>query len=54
MELYIHSPNTPSWRDAQLKKTQGQLYFTFTSCQVIEGKVTGNQIRAKGFQIIRR
>jgi len=23
-------PNTPSWRGAQSKKAQGQLYFTFT------------------------
>jgi hypothetical protein len=23
VELYLHSPNTPSWRDAQLKKAQG-------------------------------
>jgi hypothetical protein len=28
MELYIHSPNTPSWRGAQLK-AQRQLYLTF-------------------------
>jgi hypothetical protein len=26
VELYLHSPNTPSWRGAQLK-AQGQLYF---------------------------
>jgi hypothetical protein len=25
LELYLHSPNTPSWRGAQLK-AQGQLY----------------------------
>jgi len=25
--LYFHSPNTPSWRGAQLKKAQGRLYF---------------------------
>jgi hypothetical protein len=32
VELYLHSPNTPSWRGAQLKEAQGQLYllpFTF-------------------------
>jgi hypothetical protein len=30
VELYIYSPNTPSWRGAQLKEAQGQLYlFTF-------------------------
>jgi hypothetical protein len=27
MELYLHSPNTPSWRSTQLKKTRGQLYL---------------------------
>jgi len=24
MELYLRSPNTPSWRGAQLKKSQGR------------------------------
>jgi hypothetical protein len=28
VELYLHSPNTPSWRDAQLGGAQGQLCFT--------------------------
>jgi hypothetical protein len=27
VELYIHSPNMPSWHDAQLKTAQGQLYL---------------------------
>jgi hypothetical protein len=27
VELYLYSPNTPSWRGAQLKKAQGQLYL---------------------------
>jgi hypothetical protein len=27
VELYLHSPNTPSWRGAQLKKSHGQLYL---------------------------
>jgi hypothetical protein len=27
VELYPHSPNTTSWRGAQLKKAQGQLYL---------------------------
>jgi len=27
VELYLHFPNTPSWRGAQLKKAQGQLYL---------------------------
>jgi hypothetical protein len=29
MELYLHSPSTPSWRGAELKKAQGQLYDRF-------------------------
>jgi hypothetical protein len=27
VELYLHSPSAPSWRGAQLKKAQGQLYL---------------------------
>jgi len=27
VELYVHSPNTPSWRGAQLKEAEGQLYL---------------------------
>jgi len=27
VELYIHSPITPSWRGAQLKEAWGQLYW---------------------------
>jgi hypothetical protein len=29
VELYLHSPNTPSWRGAELKKAQGLFYLTF-------------------------
>jgi hypothetical protein len=29
VELYLHSPNTPSWRGAQLKH-RGNFTFTFT------------------------
>jgi hypothetical protein len=32
VELYLHSPNTPSWRGAQLK-SQGQLYLYLTHLQ---------------------
>jgi hypothetical protein len=28
VELYLHSPNTPSWCGAQLRKARGQLCFT--------------------------
>jgi hypothetical protein len=27
VELYLHSPNTPSWRSAQLGGAQGQFYL---------------------------
>jgi hypothetical protein len=27
VELYFHSPNTPPWRGAELKKVRGQLYL---------------------------
>jgi hypothetical protein len=26
VELYLHSPNTPLWRGAQLGGAQGQIY----------------------------
>jgi hypothetical protein len=31
VELYFHSPNTPSWRGAQLGGAQGQLYLTYNA-----------------------
>jgi len=31
VELYFYSLNTPSWRGAQLKKAQGQLYLRLMS-----------------------
>jgi hypothetical protein len=31
VKLYLHSPNTPSWRGAELKKHRGN--FTFTSSE---------------------
>jgi hypothetical protein len=27
VDMYLHSPNAPSWRDAQLGGAQGQLYL---------------------------
>jgi hypothetical protein len=30
VELYLQSPNTPSWRGAQLGRAQGQLYLYLT------------------------
>jgi hypothetical protein len=35
--LYLHCHNTPSWRGAQLKNAQGQLYFTFTFQYLVSG-----------------
>jgi hypothetical protein len=29
VELYFHSPSTPSWRGAQLKKHRFNFTFTF-------------------------
>jgi hypothetical protein len=29
-ELYLHSPNTPSWRGAQLGEHRDNFTFTFT------------------------
>jgi hypothetical protein len=31
VELYLHSPSTPSWRGAQLGGAQGNFTFTFYS-----------------------
>jgi len=28
VELYLHSPSTPSWLGARLKRAQGQVYRT--------------------------
>jgi hypothetical protein len=32
VELYLHSPNAPSWRGAQLRGAQGRLYVITGSC----------------------
>jgi hypothetical protein len=31
LELYLHSPNTPSWRVLSLDKVQGQLYLALNA-----------------------
>jgi hypothetical protein len=43
VELYLHSPNTPSWRAAQLGGAQGQLYLTFTFSRLLEFCKHGNK-----------
>jgi hypothetical protein len=35
VELYLHSPSTPSWHGAQLGGAQGQLYFKWD--EVVRG-----------------
>jgi hypothetical protein len=35
VELYLHSPNTPSWRGAQLKRTGTTLLLTVVSVGII-------------------
>jgi hypothetical protein len=40
--LYLHSPNTPSWHGAQLKKAQGQLHlYFFINNQGISSRQSG-------------
>jgi len=34
VELYLHSPTMPSWRGAQLKKAQGQIYLYLSAGEV--------------------
>jgi hypothetical protein len=34
VELYLHSPNMPSWRGAQLGGAQGQLYLYLYWCWI--------------------
>jgi hypothetical protein len=36
VKLYLHSPTTPSWRGAQLRKAQGQLYLYLLPLSVIK------------------
>jgi hypothetical protein len=36
VELYLYSPSTPSWRGAQLKKAEGQLYLYLTAKRRID------------------
>jgi hypothetical protein len=43
VELYFHSPNTHSWRDAQLKSTGTTLPLTFTF-NIIPGRRTDFRI----------
>jgi hypothetical protein len=40
VELYLHSPNTPSWRGALLGGAQGQLYLLFVISGYRSNKVS--------------
>jgi hypothetical protein len=44
VELYLHSPNTPSWRGAQLKKHRDN--FTFSSLHCFSSSVCSTQGKA--------
>jgi hypothetical protein len=43
VELYLHSPNTPSWRGNQLKKVQGQLYLYLLTMQPVMKTYCGSR-----------
>jgi hypothetical protein len=47
MELYLHSPNTPSWRGAQLKHTDN---FTFYSMRFHSFNNKGTLLLELGIQ----
>jgi hypothetical protein len=38
VEVYLHSPNGPSWRGARLGGAQGQLYLYFTFYLIVIGE----------------
>jgi hypothetical protein len=43
VELYLHSPNTPSWHGAQLKKSAGTtLCLPIANIQLAPGMMTWN------------
>jgi hypothetical protein len=39
VELYLHTPNTPSWRGAVKKEAQGQLYLYFYITKISMSKM---------------
>jgi hypothetical protein len=42
-------PNTPSWRGAQLKKAQGQIYFYFYRFQNVSWAHTASYLKGTDF-----
>jgi hypothetical protein len=43
VELYLHTPNTPSWRGDQLKnKAQGRFYLLSFPTRILKQHKTGN------------
>jgi hypothetical protein len=48
VELYLQSPNTPSWRSAQLGGSQGQLYL-----YLYKSGVLLNTLRCSVFPVIK-
>jgi hypothetical protein len=43
VELYLHSPNTPSWRGAQLKHRDNFIFLTFMMCGLVD-RTSGNMM----------
>jgi hypothetical protein len=54
VELYLHSPNTPSWRGAQLKEAQGQLHLHILTEKCVPENlincISEFRIRHRGFE----
>jgi hypothetical protein len=49
VELYLHSPNMPSWRGAQLKH-RGNFTFTFFIRKIVSEGVDLIRLAQNGFQ----
>jgi hypothetical protein len=43
VELYLHSPNTPSWRGAQIGGAQEQLYFVHNTAPTDSNVIKSHQ-----------
>jgi hypothetical protein len=52
VELYLHSPNTPSWRGAQLGGAQGQLYLYLYLLMRSEDKCDLPDLQFRGSNMI--
>jgi hypothetical protein len=48
VEMCLHSPNTPSWRGAQFKKTQGQLYLYLLPIMLLSYELCASEMTNGG------